>query len=456
MMLIFSFFYVYLKTIKNGWELMYSTFDADAPGPLVNPYFILYNKYRGTMRIFLYLTTQFVATSSYLQDGLSVASTHQTSLLNFMGQDIIDATKVSSEYQQIQPVPTDGTAPLASNKWYMLEYDIAYDPNIESIPYDEIQLCWHLNYVDVSNIKMFGTQIGTLNGTIGAATTEKGNVIKSLKETGSTAGKALITGIGTKIVSDNTIDEKTGENKLGLRNDIFKNLAADLKNAYADGVGGLPKAALKLVKAIFGGVTGPTPISFEMRTEIEMSGKQTSAGSFPSSPTSVWIPGTNIAPDAVGYIPLYNKPLGVINFKGQPDINMTIDAYEYQEPDEPFDPDRMMTVTEYWAYYLEDLDYSDYLIVNPEVQKIADVTIEQQKLVVTGYSHWTSKEEFWWDNLDLSAKDGSTWDDYAFPSDLRFGVRFTVKVAPKDGSPASYILKTFLLKARWTVVTRYE
>lgn len=313
----------------NGWELMYSTFDAEAPGPLVNPYFILYNKYRGTMRIFLYLTTQFVATSSYLQDGLSIASTHRTSMLNFMGQDIIDATKVSSEYQQIQPVPADGTAPLASNKWYMLEYDIAYDPNIESIPYDEIQLCWHLNYVDISDIKMFGTQIGTLNGTIGAATTEKGNVIKSLKETGSSAGKALITGIGTKIVSDNTIDEKTGENKLGLRN-------------------------------------------------------------------------------------------------------------------------------EYDAYYRGDFDYSDYLIINPEVQKIADVTIEQQKLVISGFSQWTSNEEFAWDNLDLSAKEGSTWDDYAFPHDLRFGVRFTIKVAPKDGSPASYILKTFLLKDRWKVITRYE
>ena len=37
---------------SDGWELLYSTFDANASAPLVNPYFILYNKYRGLMRIF--------------------------------------------------------------------------------------------------------------------------------------------------------------------------------------------------------------------------------------------------------------------------------------------------------------------------------------------------------------------------------------------------------------------
>lgn len=31
---------------SEGWELMYSTFRHEG-GPLVNPYFILYNKYRG-------------------------------------------------------------------------------------------------------------------------------------------------------------------------------------------------------------------------------------------------------------------------------------------------------------------------------------------------------------------------------------------------------------------------
>ena len=40
----------------DGWELLYNTFDSNVTAPLVNPYFVLYNKYRGIMRIYLYLT----------------------------------------------------------------------------------------------------------------------------------------------------------------------------------------------------------------------------------------------------------------------------------------------------------------------------------------------------------------------------------------------------------------
>ena len=71
-----SISYTYGMDITNdrypnaGWELLYNTFDANASGPLVNPYFVLYNKYRGILRIYLYLTTEFVATSSYLQPNL--------------------------------------------------------------------------------------------------------------------------------------------------------------------------------------------------------------------------------------------------------------------------------------------------------------------------------------------------------------------------------------------------
>ena len=58
----------------DGWELLYSTFDPNGVGQLINPYFILYNKYRGIMRIFIYITTQFVAQSSNIQDAISIIS----------------------------------------------------------------------------------------------------------------------------------------------------------------------------------------------------------------------------------------------------------------------------------------------------------------------------------------------------------------------------------------------
>jgi len=39
------------------------------------------------MCIFLYTTTQFVFPSTYVQDGLSIISASESSMLNFMGTD---------------------------------------------------------------------------------------------------------------------------------------------------------------------------------------------------------------------------------------------------------------------------------------------------------------------------------------------------------------------------------
>lgn len=103
------------------------------------------------MRIYLYITTPFVATSSYIQNGISVISARETSILNFLGQPVLDAVaKDQKSYVQLQPAPIDGSMPLATNRWYMMEYELAYDQNLSSIPYNEIRFNWFLNYYSVS------------------------------------------------------------------------------------------------------------------------------------------------------------------------------------------------------------------------------------------------------------------------------------------------------------------
>lgn len=54
------------RMASDGWTLLYNTFDANAPGQLVNPYFVLYNKYRGTMRIFQARHRSFARRALYL------------------------------------------------------------------------------------------------------------------------------------------------------------------------------------------------------------------------------------------------------------------------------------------------------------------------------------------------------------------------------------------------------
>lgn len=83
------------RKASDGWVLLYSTFDENSKSPLVNPYFILYNKYRGIMRIFFYTTTQFVSYSSFIKEGISINSSNGqgTSMLNFLGNSVVNVKK---------------------------------------------------------------------------------------------------------------------------------------------------------------------------------------------------------------------------------------------------------------------------------------------------------------------------------------------------------------------------
>lgn len=430
-----------------GWELLYSTFNANAPGPLQNPYFVLYNKYRGTIRFYLYLTTQFVTSSSYLQDGISIVSNQPTSLLNFLGNDAIDATAHVSQYDQIQQSPSDGSSPLATNKWYMIQYELAYDPNIVSIPYNQIQLKWYLNYVNVQELKLTGIQKGNIKGTIGSSGTS--SVLSEFKAAGKAAGTGVLAGIGMKFITDNEINAKTGENKLGFNEYAFKSISSGLKSALSGSISSLPGALFKGLSAIFGSnANQPIPVNLQFSTEISLIGDMTEKGSFPASPISFWIPGTNIASGAAGYIPLYNKPLGVLNLNGKPKIKTRCEILCYPEED-PYDG----SIHPAWRYdmiYPNPIDYSDYLIINPEVKKIADVIIKQQDLVCLNPKRLTV--------TNINPKKicvGIKYSGYGDTGSVDYpilAVRFTIEIRPKNGDSISTIIKTFMLDEEREVV----
>lgn len=427
---------------SEGWELLYNTFDDNAPGPLVNPYFILYNKYRGIMRVYLYVTTQFVTPSSYIEDGIAVVSNHQTSILNFLGNEIVDGEANQKSYSQVQPLPFDGSQPLAANKWYMMQYEMAYDPNLSTIPYNDIQLSWKLNYHNIEEITIDGTSKGSITGVIGTASS---GTSASIRNFTTGVGSAVIAGVGKEFILKNTINSDTGENNIGLNPSIFKDVLSGISSAASNTVGGLPGLAMKMFSGIFGGTgTKATPISLTIDTKIDLKGKNITSGSFPSSPTSFWMPGTNIASNANGYIPLYNKVLGICNIQGKPTLNLTCTTVSYLEPDDPFDPGQMLYIVENTLSLPKTIDFSDFLIFNPEVLKIATVSIEKQDLVVKNYGLMIPQTTINPTQTYMS-RIGSTFGDYDEISPLQFAVRFTIKVTPLNGAPTSIIMKTFWL-----------
>ncbi len=336
------------------------------------------------MRIYLYLTTSFVTTSSYIQDGITVVSNRKTSILNYLGQDIIDIAKEpNKQYMQMQPAPIDGSLPLAANRWYMMQYELAYDPNLADIPYKDIQFSWTLNYYNVQQIRLGGNITGSLNGTIGSASGS--NLFKPLLGVGKAVGTGVLAGVGKDLITHNTINAETGENKLGLSNKIFKDVAKGVSAALSAASGNIPGAIMGLLSAVAGGSSStPTPISLTLKAEIELKGTGTEGGAFPSTPVSFWIPGTNITSEATGFVPLYDKSLGVLYLREKPTV--ILDKYfdeKYYEIDPMYGHD-MLDGYEYYCYLPKSVDFSSYLVINPEVEKIANIEILKQDLVSGG------------------------------------------------------------------------
>ena len=428
---------------SDGWILVYNTFDPNASGPISNPYFVLYNKYRGLMRIYLYLTTQGFATSSYLQDCISISSSNSSSLLNFLGQDMVDATVNQKIYTQNQSAPSDGSKPLASNRWYMMQYEMAYDPSLSQISTNNIALNWYVNYCDISSVSLGGTANGALTGTIGATSTSFSNILSEFSSKGTAVGVGVLAGVGKEIIDSNTINATTGENKLGLPKDLFKNVAASVAKAYSN----LPGAAIDLLSTVFGGSSnGPTPISLNLKVNIDLKGSISNSGALISSITFP-VPGTQGNP-AEGYVPLYNQALGVVNFNGKPTIQTKVVASEVQG-DDPYDGTKYTNIS-YTLTFPTSVDYSSYLLINPEVRQIANVVIEKQDIfLVVGSNNYVFNPtvNYW--------EEGYSSQYIQLPQEIRYnniGVRFTIRINPKNGAPSSVIIKSFYLQENRTVI----
>lgn len=423
---------------SDGWELVYNTFDPNAER-LSNPYFVLYNKYRGTLRFFLYVTTPFVVPSSYVMDGILIDSARPTSLLCFLGKEVVDATKNETQYSQIQHMPYDGSSPLATEKWYMIQYELAYDPNLSSTSND-LWFSIYLKYCNIQTINLGGTIEGTIRGTIGAASSS--NLFSDIKKGAETIGTGILAGIGTNFIAKNETNANTGENLLGLRKEVFKSISTGIKSALTGSIKDLPNSLFKGLSAIFGSQNNqPIPVNLQFESTISLKGTISEEGALPVSSFAFWIPGTNITPNAAGQIPLYNKPLGILNFDGCPKVEPIL-MYEIIGPINPNEASEYEASYKVYARYRSNL--AQYLIINPEVRKIADVTIKKQELVHIDNGHTICSSNSFYIGLENYRHEPIN-GPHKYPD---LAVRFTIEVQPKNGDSPSVIIKTFKINSK--------
>lgn len=445
------------RRASDGWTLVYSTFTYSEYTN--NPYFILYNKYRGLMRIFIYVNNSSFAASSYLQDGITLVN-NQYSILNFAGFDIIDASQKQLRFDKVESAPKDGSAPFATFKWYMLQYEFAYDPTI--VPTTSAyppQFSFYINSINLDKVTLGGTQKGTLKGTIGSSASSSSNFFSTITPILKPFGTGILAGLGSQFFTKNATSDTS--NSLGLPNGIFKDISKGLSSALSSATGSLPGAVTNILSAIIGGNSGSAmqTVSLNLSTQISLSGSISSTTSFPSSPTSLYIPGS-IKADANGnynvqnYIPLYNEPLGVFNLSNKPTVSEII---EISNP-----PQR--AICNYHCDYAIDKN-SFQILWNPAVTSIASITDLTEEVITSPSGVWslsgtTGRKESYSGSTIYTGKDKITvnfkgYYDGNIYLDGPVYVRISFKVVPNNGAPTSTIVKTFAVNVNRTVIDQY-
>lgn len=422
---------------KDGWELMYSSFRSSGPA-LNDPYFILYNKYRGLLQLYVYITNPTVTTSSNVLSEISLLGDAKTTMFNYLGGTVVDAESECNSYDQVLPSMGQKGVQFAPNKWYMIQYEMAYDPFIQSVAYNDAHLDFNLQFTKVETLNIDGTQTGVIEGTIGS---EGGGILSKICNVGKGTLQAVVGFVGKSAAQNLTKDETTGENKLGIKGSLWKNILSGVSSVLTGGTSNTLKNAANVLSAVvFGSSNSTQAVNLKFNSTFKLSGTMEATGSFPSMPIDLWVPGTNIPIDAQQYIPLYNKVLGVFNVNRRPQVTIIHqdDIYEGID-DSRFEPVWARQI--YSKEYLlskEDLDRD--LMINPEVEKIADVDVDYDVLY---------KEQ---DGNIYEATDFSAYDS-TIPGDFTYGdipiydvlIRYRVKVTPHDKSVnPSLIVKTFL------------
>ena len=350
----------------------------------------------------------------------------------------------------------------------MLQCEFAYDPNIvPTTSYHPPQFWFYVNGVDIAAVDLGGGQQGTLKGTIGTASSS--NLFSTITNSAlKPLGTGVLAAVGTKYF-DIHYDPGLGQyltgsnNNIGLNNAIFTSVQKGLNSALSTATSSLPGGVVNILSAIIGGKsgTGPQAVSLNLSTKISLQGSITSSFSFPSSPMPNYLPGS-IKTDTEGnyyvqgYVPLYNKPLGVFNLSTTPTINRYILDNYVQMP---------YSGPHYYMY--SQVDFSSFNIIwNPEFLKVASVRNINYDIIISNfdltsdppvhYPYYPYNKEYlyngsFWGNLIVyeSFRGGlpetiletGSYNEPAAPM-----IRISFNVVPKNGAPSFTIIKTFKAK----------
>lgn len=395
----------------DGWELVYNTFSSN--NSLDRLYFVLYNKFRGIIRMYYYLPNTIGLTpSSNIAHKLGIEGTYGTSspTMNFEAQEVIDYgsnSTFASTLEQWQVAPAT---------WYAFEYELAYDPNLASQNVGDLNFIWPISTNLITQVNLNGNIDGKLNGSI------------------STPGVDLSVVSNITTNNNSSINIKGGSDLEKVKPSIGAQLYSTVKGLLTKNITSqLGNLVQGLFNGIFGGKkdTNTDNVKLKLDAQISLQGNTTINTLMTSG--AIKIPGYNFSNPA-GHTPAYNEVLGVFYISNKPVVTETI----YITPQRNAMGNMIPPKKEY--IYTPKLS-SFNLVINPAVLSVATIQNISYQMILEHSEHYEmvggievigTRKYVYGTSVGVLNNEGNM-----------VGIRVMFDVVPNNGSPKSVMVKTF-------------
>ncbi len=395
---------------SDGWVLLYNTFNAD--GPVQDPLlFMLYNRYRGVIRIYDYVKPNAgLIKSDNLVHTFKLTGV-QSNLLAYSGKEIVDINEKPSMISQVESFE------VSPEHWYACEFELAYDPNLSTLNYQSLRFDWNFQGKEIDHIN--------LNGNV------------NLKGTGTFSAPSQDLTISSPSITVNkssNITHGAAETKTFLQT-----IGSSLAEGFSEGLTGIAsKAVDKLFNMLTGTSDDKSSVNLDINGTIDLAGSINSQ--FLVANYSFAFPGYS-QDNTTNYSPYTNDSPGVFTLSAKPVITRQEKEYNNRN-------------TKYAIYTVDKSSFN--IVINPAIHPYADI-VDQEKLIVWNKNRETTGGGFYQDGGAVYEAGPNTYtaDDTILigfdfngedldDSNFAMYVKVSFKVVPKDGSPTVYIVKTFV------------
>jgi hypothetical protein len=335
----------------DGWELLYRSFGTADAG-VKTPFFVLYNRYNGTVRVFANIVnsgefpyTAAAVTLSYKKPSNDFTSRRQTAILNQLGTTTFSMNEMQKDAHHYSPTSYLNSGVNNNYYWVYSDFYALFDPCTCGLESD-----WYLEVGLINNIDIDMTVSGVIERTIVDSNpnnpdeTTVGGFFGKVQEY-LAFGSGVVDGVNGTLASANQ-GFTTGQALLTNANTFANNLGPIIgKKASANlarSLGrllfevprinmmlNLAKTAISTIKKLstdFNNLNEPQSVEAigstsvtEIKTELTVTGNLKVKA--PYVKTALKVPGA-ILPAGQGaivaYNPVYNNILGVFNLYEQP------------------------------------------------------------------------------------------------------------------------------------------